>query len=128
MGIHAKLRVIRLLDSEVLGETLAPETYVTVRWAWLSLISLQVGLSAAFLIITILETSSAGIAVVKNSALSTLFAINSEDKTQLEQGLASQAHQSEYRRIVQDGSGIVGSLTLAERGWSLRSSSRIPTN
>ncbi|KAF5003079.1 hypothetical protein FDECE_10360 [Fusarium decemcellulare] len=105
---------------DVLGETLGPETFVAVRWAWLALIASQVVLSIAFLVIVMIQTSRAGIAVVKGSSLSVLFAISADDKARLERGLGDQKHQGDFGRAAKDGFGIVGNFKMAERGWTLR--------
>lgn len=94
------------------GETLIPETFVQVRWAWLSFVAIQVGLSVFFLVSIVWHTTSLGVDVVKSSNMSELFALR---------------HGTSYSQLPSEAMGIrplvdpsiVAKLEKLDGTWSL---------
>lgn len=94
------------------GETLIPETFVQVRWAWLSFVAIQVGLSVLFLVSIVWHTASLGVDVVKSSNMSELFALR---------------HDTRYSQLPSEAIGIhplvdpsiVAKLEKSDGTWSL---------
>ncbi|KAF6840725.1 hypothetical protein CMUS01_03822 [Colletotrichum musicola] len=105
----------------VYGTAWKSETYVKVRWAWLTFLIVQVWLSIVILIMVIGETATAGIDIVKSSTLPSLFAINSEAKADLEHKFEEGEPLVEkgHRRVVPWGIG--GQLHKVDGKWQLRS-------
>ncbi|CAI0648537.1 unnamed protein product [Colletotrichum noveboracense] len=105
--------------TNVTGQVLAAETFVQVRWPWIAFISAQIGLSAAVLVFTIVQTQLSGVGVVKSSTLPTLVAIDTESKGTLESELVRRSSLGE----VEDAkikSELAWRLGLTERGWRLK--------
>lgn len=106
-------------STNVTGQVLAAETFVQVRWPWIAFISAQIGLSAAVLVFTIVQTQLSGVGVVKSSTLPTLVAIDTESKGTLESELVRRNSLGE----VEDAkikSELAWRLGLTERGWRLK--------
>lgn len=59
------------------------EPFVSVRWEWLSLIAVQIGLSIVVLIFSIIATARSGLSIVKASPLPAFFAISAAEKMRL---------------------------------------------
>lgn len=99
-------------------------TLVKVRWAWLALVATQIVLSIIFVVVIITRTSTSGLGVVKSSLLPVLFAINSEDRALLEEGLDAKKGklEEEYVKIKRRAPDIVGRLGTGRsgRGWVLK--------
>ncbi|KAK4195627.1 hypothetical protein QBC40DRAFT_269118 [Triangularia verruculosa] len=57
------------------GTAWKEETYILVRWEWLSLVAVQIVLSLVILILIIVQTSVLGVPVVKSSILPAFFAV-----------------------------------------------------
>lgn len=60
----------------MVGTVLEMQTFVQVRWVWLTLIVLQLGLALIFFIMTVIATRRLGAQVRKSSALETLYALH----------------------------------------------------
>lgn len=66
-------------NSNVKGEFLTPETFVTVRWAWLAFLATQIGLTFVFLIVVVVHTAKLDVEVVKSSNIAELFAVRGSE-------------------------------------------------
>ncbi|KAF6814700.1 hypothetical protein CSOJ01_03923 [Colletotrichum sojae] len=112
-----------LMESKpnVMGVAWNSESFIRVRWPWLTFLIVQVGLSFIILMLIILETATAGVDVVKSSTLPSLFAINSEAKADLEHKFEEGEPLVEkgHRRVVPWGIG--GQLHKVDGKWQLRS-------
>ncbi|KAL0935998.1 uncharacterized protein CTRU02_208213 [Colletotrichum truncatum] len=108
--------------TNVTGEALITETYVHVRWEWLAFISSQIALSILLLAIAIIQGRKAGLGVVKSSTLPAFFAVNTQDRLLLENGVSDKYRQEEAQGILKNGSGIGWKFGLTERGWVLNRS------
>jgi|SRR5688572_225217 hypothetical protein len=94
------------------GEVLVPETFVEVRWAWITFVAAQVGLSVVFFICIACHTARLGVDVVKSSNLSELFALR---------------HNAAYSQLPSEAAGlrplvdpsIVARLEKSEDTWAL---------
>jgi hypothetical protein len=104
-----------------MGQPMALEIYITVRWPWIAFLAGQIFLSVVLLITTIVKTELMGIDIIKGASLPVLFAIRSWDIIQLNTGFASERCQEEYCAIQKEGRGIVNNLTRTEAGWILES-------
>lgn len=62
------------VTGEVVGQTPVQETFIVVRWEWLSFLASQLGLTLVFLLAIIIHTASLDIDIVKSSNISELFA------------------------------------------------------
>ncbi|KAK5997431.1 hypothetical protein PT974_02787 [Cladobotryum mycophilum] len=60
---------------DVIGESLSLETFITVRWGWLSFLAIQVSLANIFLIAVMVQTRRLDFQVIKSSNIAELFAI-----------------------------------------------------
>lgn len=54
------------------GTIMAPQTFVDIRWGWLSLLMVQLALASLFLVATAVKTHIAKVQILKGSALATL--------------------------------------------------------
>jgi negative regulator of sigma E activity len=102
-----------------LGEALELETFVQVRWPWLTLIASQTFLSIVLVVVTMVKTLGAGIEAIKTASLPALFAINTGNRAQLEAGLATQKPMEEYKAVQKKGKGVMECLTWTDDGWLL---------
>jgi hypothetical protein len=80
-----------MLDTEVNGTALAMETYVRVRWEWLSLLVAQVALSVIVLLSIIIATARSGVGILKTDSLSALVAIPVDERVAMAGDPASRA-------------------------------------
>lgn len=63
-------------NGHIKGQFLTPETFVTVRWAWLAFLATQIGLTYVFLLVVIVNTAKLDVQIVKSSNIAELFAIS----------------------------------------------------
>jgi len=105
------------------GTVLATESYVHVRWVWLTFLAIQVALSVSFLIGIMVQTAVWNVKVLKGSSTAALFAISADDRSYLEArgnvGLGRSRHvggESETKRKLQ---GVTCRFRPGERGWTL---------
>ncbi|KAF4846065.1 hypothetical protein CGCSCA4_v006524 [Colletotrichum siamense] len=112
-----------LVDGGVIVEGTAwtKQTYIKVRWEWLTFLAVQVCLSIIILVMIIWETAVADVDIIKSSTLPALFAINSEELASIEhrfeegEPLVEKGHQ----QVVPHGIG--GQLHKTGGKWILRS-------
>ena len=69
-----------MFTTEVNGTALGMETFVHVRWEWLSLLIAQVSLSILVLLYIIIATARSGVEVLKTDALAALLAIPADER------------------------------------------------
>ncbi|KAJ0364990.1 hypothetical protein COL26b_012252 [Colletotrichum chrysophilum] len=103
------------------GTAWAKQTYIKVRWEWLTFLAVQICLSVVILVMVIWETATADVDIIKSSTLPALFAINSEELANIEhrfeegEPLVEKGHQQVVPR------GIGGQLYKTGGKWILRS-------
>lgn len=105
------------------GIVLATESYVHIRWAWLTFLAIQVVLSVSFLVGIMVQTAVWNVKILKASPTAALLAISADDKAHLEARddmLLDSSHgggqESEMARKLQ---GITCRFRPGERGWAL---------
>lgn len=110
------------LTSET-GTVLATESYIHIRWAWLSFLAVQVVLSASFLLGIIIQTAVWRVKILKGSSTAALLAISADDKVYLEEREHMFIHSSrgagqtaEMKRQLQT---VTCRFRAGGRGWSL---------
>ncbi|KID98769.1 hypothetical protein MAJ_05150, partial [Metarhizium majus ARSEF 297] len=67
------------VNGAVQGEALESEIFITVRWAWISFLAAQIGLTIAFIWAVAACTSNLEVPVIKGSNAAELFAIRKSD-------------------------------------------------
>lgn len=67
------------------GTALIQQTFVSIRWEWITLLIIQVALSIIVLIVAISHTEIIGIPVIKGNPLPGLFAIGAQERYAVEQ-------------------------------------------
>jgi hypothetical protein len=70
-------------DGAVYGETFAAQTIINVRWGWLSLLAVQVMLTAVILAVMVRMTTASGVQVLKDSSLATMCFLDPDTRTAL---------------------------------------------
>lgn len=76
----AQMRKTAMVDSKVEGDVLQTETFVVVRWPWLSALAAQIGLTIVFVVGVAVHAARLGVAIVKSNNLAELFAQNSSSR------------------------------------------------
>lgn len=66
-------------DGEVIGEALQRETFIKVRWEWLTFLAAQIGLTAVFIVVVMFHTARLDVDIVKSSNISELFALGNNN-------------------------------------------------
>ena len=126
---------MRALGTREVGVSLATESYIHIKWPFITFLAAQLTLFAVFLFGLVIQTAVWKVPVAKGSALAMLFAVTAEDKALLEQqqqlvgddtdgGLVSidqAVHPKTRRKLMQD---MTCKLKLGDRGWSLNLSKR----
>ncbi|KAI8157588.1 hypothetical protein K4K49_005285 [Colletotrichum sp. SAR 10_70] len=102
----------------ITGQAYVSETYVKVRWWWMTLISCQVVLSTVVLVAALIQARMAGLNVVKSSTFPAFFAIDSSEKKLLETRTASMDVQEQDRYLGTKGLGQ-WRLRMQDNGWVL---------
>ncbi|KAF4816302.1 hypothetical protein CGCSCA5_v006645 [Colletotrichum siamense] len=102
----------------ITGQAYVSETYVKVRWWWMTLISCQVVLSTVVLVAALIQARMAGLNVVKSSTFPAFFAIDSSEKKLLETRTASMDVQEQDRYLGTKGLGQ-WRLRIQDNGWVL---------
>ncbi|KAB5575307.1 hypothetical protein GE09DRAFT_1091628 [Coniochaeta sp. 2T2.1] len=102
-----------------LGTTYTPQTYVRIRWGWITLLAAQLFLTSLFLIAIVVETHVARVQVLKDSTLATMCALDGPTREQLG-GLGDFKAVRERARVLdigveRGGSGTVAWLTAGYR-------------
>ncbi|KAM0806766.1 hypothetical protein AB5N19_07103 [Seiridium cardinale] len=72
-------------EPAVNGTALTQQTFVSIRWEWVTLLVVQVFLSLVVLIVAIFHTEMIGIPIIKGNPLPGLFAISAQEKYTIEQ-------------------------------------------
>ncbi|VUC33406.1 unnamed protein product [Clonostachys rosea] len=63
----------------VRGSTFEMQTYIVVRWEWLSFLAAQIFLTIIFQIAVIIQTARMSVEIVKSSSMAELFALHGND-------------------------------------------------
>lgn len=116
-------RFLSRSNPNINGGAWKSESYIKVRWPWLTFLAAQVLLSVVILVMIITETARSGVDIVKSSTLPSLFAINSKDKAEMEDDFDKEEpvfDDGSHRRLVPQGIG--GHLNKMDGKWQLRSS------
>lgn len=100
-------------DPVVNGTVYTPQAFVRVHWPWIAVLSLQMGFTAVFLLLTILSTAARKMQVFKSSSLATLVALGPEVREELGgmgrvDGLRERAGGMRVRLERGTGGGVVG--------------------
>jgi hypothetical protein len=110
------------------GIVLATESYVHIRWAWLTFLAIQVALSVSFLVGIMVQTAVWNVKILKASPTAPLLALSADDKAYMEARenmLLDSSHgggqESEMARKLQ---GITCRFRPGERGWALELSKK----
>ncbi|KAK0662518.1 hypothetical protein QBC41DRAFT_359614 [Cercophora samala] len=115
------------LSSLVNGTAWQEETYISVRWEWLSLVAAQIGLSLVVLLLVMVQTAGLGVPVVKSSILPAFFAVGLAERAEAERGrevmFSPEAKGGEKRGVTPEESyALMGGLQKTQRGkWVLES-------
>ncbi|KAK0644005.1 hypothetical protein B0T16DRAFT_333678 [Cercophora newfieldiana] len=70
-------------ESVVTGTVFTPQSFIKVHWAWVSMLAVQLLLTAVFLIFTVTKTYKLRMQVIKNSSLATLCALDETTRQQI---------------------------------------------
>jgi hypothetical protein len=101
-----------------MGEALSSETFITVRWGWLSLVAVQLGLTVFFIAWVAIHTRSLGLNVIKSSNLAELFAGRPEGWTPATSTTASD--NAERMGIwPKDDERAIGRLVREGHAWKM---------
>ncbi|KAL6918855.1 hypothetical protein FSST1_002881 [Fusarium sambucinum] len=103
-------------QSSVRGDSFNRETYMFVRWQWLTLLAAQVGFTVAFVVAIVIHTARIGVDVVKSSNAAELFALQ-ENRSQ-ETRMAEKSQSWGIRTKV--GKASEGILINSGGGWKLQ--------
>lgn len=118
-------------------------TVIEIRWAWLSLLVIQIVLAALFVASVAIQAVYMQVRVLKNSALATMLAISAADKAALEAAVMAEknggaggrfvsSHGADVSQILRErcSADVMGTFTpeagsgwmmsLERRGMSLR--------
>ncbi|KAK3384718.1 hypothetical protein B0T24DRAFT_609357, partial [Lasiosphaeria ovina] len=81
------------------GTVYETQTFVHVRWSWLTLLAGQLVLAFVFFVSTIVATSRLGAQVSKSSVLATIFALNPNVSIEDHAGCMEEAARSSKARV-----------------------------
>jgi hypothetical protein len=101
------------------GTVLATESYVHVRWAWLTFLAIQIVLAVSFLLGIMVQTAVWNVKILKGSSTAALLAISAHDKAYLEERenlFLDGGQESEMARKMKT---IACRFRPGERGWGL---------
>jgi hypothetical protein len=70
-------------NSTVTGTAYVPQILIRVRWAYMSFLGLQLGLTVVVLLFTIVATYRSRMQILKGDSLATMCALNETVKTEL---------------------------------------------
>jgi hypothetical protein len=111
----------RSSTSEI-GIVLATESYVHIRWAWLSFLAIQLALSVSFLLGIMIQTAVWNVKILKGSSTAALLVISADDKAYLEErehillDNSRSEHEVEMARKLR---AITCRFMSGNRGWTL---------
>lgn len=103
------------VTGDVIGRTPVSETFITVRWEWLSFLAAQIALALVFLFAVIFHTAHLDIDIVKSSNISELFASRgvgdihrqTEESTETEHepllGIKAKLDKTVQGRLIREG-------------------------
>ena len=120
MNTYFSIRA-RSSTSEI-GIVLATESYVHIRWAWLSFLAIQLALSVSFLLGIMIQTAVWNVKILKGSSTAALLAISADDKAYLEErehillDNSRSEHEGEMARKLR---AITCRFMGGDRGWTL---------
>jgi hypothetical protein len=110
------------------GTVLSTETYVRIRWAWLTFLAIQVILAISFLLGIMVQTAVWDVTVLKGSIMAPLLALSADDKAYLEE---QENLILDASRDGNPGDKMTGKLQTItarfrprDRGWTLELSKR----
>ncbi|KAG9254862.1 uncharacterized protein F5Z01DRAFT_654991 [Emericellopsis atlantica] len=128
-GFTAHMRKMAKVDSDIEGDVLQTETFVVVRWPWLSALAAQIGLSIVFVVSVAVHTARLGVAVVRSNNLAELFAQDNSRSSREEQddgvpgggtafstGIKTQVDEAVRGRLVRDNEAWI--LQMQKDGTS----------
>ncbi|VUC23507.1 unnamed protein product [Clonostachys rosea] len=97
------------------------QTMTKVRWEWLSLLIIQIGLTLVFVVAVMIQTARLGMDVVKSSNTAELFAFQGMHENGAGSNLALETDGLKYRGIKTELSPTLsGQLVQGEHGWKLK--------
>lgn len=103
------------------GVAYRQQTMVKVRWEWLSLLIIQIGLTLLFVVAVMIQTARLGMDVVKSSNTAELFAFQGMHENGAGSNLAQETDGLKYRGIKTELSPTLsGQLVQGEHGWKLK--------
>lgn len=109
------------------GIVLSTESYVHIRWAWLSFLAIQLVLSVSFLLGIMIQTAVWNVEVLKGSPAAALLAISADDKAYLEEREHTRLDNSRGEHA-NDRARKLRAITCrfvgGDRGWTLDLSKR----
>ena len=70
-------------NSTIIGTVYAQQTLISVRWAYISLLAVQLGLTIIVLLFTIVATYRSRMQILKGNSLATMCALSQEVKAEL---------------------------------------------
>jgi hypothetical protein len=70
-------------NSTITGTAYAQQTLIHIRWPYISLLAVQLGLTIIVLLFTIVTTYRSRIQILKGNSLATMCALSQEVKTEL---------------------------------------------
>ncbi|CAG9983269.1 unnamed protein product [Clonostachys byssicola] len=103
-------------EGKATGIAYKSETYVRIRWEWLTFLAAQICLTILFLVAVIVQTAKLDMEVVKSSNMAELFAIHatdskddrataSYDQAVRYKGIATKIHHASTGKLVKKGDG-----------------------
>ncbi|KAK4132541.1 hypothetical protein BT67DRAFT_385179, partial [Trichocladium antarcticum] len=109
------------------GIVLSTESYVHIRWAWLSFLAIQLVLSVSFLLGIMIQTAVWNVKVLKGSPTAALLAISADDKAYLEERehtLLDSSRGEHARERARELRAITCRFVGGDMGWTLDLSKR----
>ncbi|KAF6816773.1 hypothetical protein CPLU01_13755 [Colletotrichum plurivorum] len=110
-----------LLDLNHTGLAWRNETYVHVRWPWLTLLVVQVGLSVLTFVLVVVQTAGLDIEIVNGSSLPALLAVKADEKASLLNELRDEPDTTSKSAepVYLEATGITRAFQRSGRGWTL---------
>ncbi|CAH0050231.1 unnamed protein product [Clonostachys solani] len=105
----------------VRGSAYEMQTYIVVRWEWLSFLAAQIFLTIVFQITVIIQTARMSVGIVKSSNMAELFALYGDDDDNSSQKWALAAAGLRARGIgTKINNSIEAKLIPGSHGWNLQ--------
>lgn len=102
----------RQTNNKVKGESANNEVFIVIRWEWITLLVIQIGVSVIFLIWVAIDTYLLGVPVLKSSNLGELFALQRPGYSPIAQG-----EKTGFGHGIEKG--IQGRLVREQDSWHL---------